>query len=157
MKKMAYALCLKRLCGRTLGGLLWALLASCSAGEDKEVAANVPTANYIINGTVVSEKDATLRIPDLQVVVSHAATHPSADTLFTAGDGRFEWEGPVTTFGKDLVFTITVTDIDGEENNRYAPYTTRISFHKEELDNEISWFLGEAQKEVLVKMKERSQ
>ena len=60
MKEMAYALRLKRLCGRTLEGVLWALLASCSAGEDKEVAANLPTANYIINGTVVSEKDATL-------------------------------------------------------------------------------------------------
>lgn len=156
MKEMAYALWLKRSCGWTLGGLLW-MAASCSAGEGEEAITDLPTANYIINGTAVSEKDETLGIPDLQVVVSHAATHPLADTLFTASDGRFAWEGPVTTFGKDLVFTITVTDIDGEKNNRYASYTTRISFYKDELDNEISWFLGEAQKEVLVKMKERSQ
>jgi putative lipoprotein (rSAM/lipoprotein system) len=127
---------------------------SCSASENEDKVADVPTANYIINGTVVSEKDENIRIPDLQVVVSHATTHPSADTIFTGSDGKFAWEGPVTTFGKDLVFTITVTDIDEEKNNRYAPYSTRISFNKDELDNDISWFLGEARKEVLIKMKE---
>jgi hypothetical protein len=87
-------------------------------------------------------------------VVSHAAHHPSADTLFTGSDGTFAWEGPVSTFGKDLVFTITITDIDHKKNNQYAPYTTRISFSKNEPDNDISRFLGEARKEIFIKMKE---
>ncbi|MDR1555571.1 MAG: radical SAM-associated putative lipoprotein [Tannerellaceae bacterium] len=156
MKKKVYAVGLKWFGGWVLGSFLW-VAASCSAGEDTVNLTDVPTANYIINGTVVCEKDTNLPIPGLQVVVSHAATHPSADTLFTGNDGKFAWEGPVTTFGKDLVFTITVTDIDEEQNKRYAPYTTRISFNKDELANEVSWFLGEAKKEVFIKMKEDTQ
>jgi putative lipoprotein (rSAM/lipoprotein system) len=142
-----------------LGRCMWCIIlpafSACSVGEYAEADSglDVPTANYIIDGTVVGEED-TAGIPGLQVVISHAVTHPSADTLFTGNDGKFAWEGPVSTFGKDLIFTITVTDIDNEENNRYAPYTTRISFSKKELDNDISQFIGEARKEILIKMKE---
>jgi putative lipoprotein (rSAM/lipoprotein system) len=136
---------------------LWlGLAASCSVGEDAALANDLvpPTANYIISGTVVSEKDAAAGIPDLQVVISHTEPHPGSDTCLTGQKGEFVWDNPVTTFGKDLVFTIAVSDIDGERNGSYAPCVAVISFSKDELDNEISWFLGEGRKEVLIKMKE---
>jgi putative lipoprotein (rSAM/lipoprotein system) len=142
-----------RLCKWMLAAMLPTVFA-CSLKESIESVSDVPTANYIIRGTVVSEEDIAIKIPDLQVVVSHAAPHPSADTLFTGSDGTFAWEGPVSTFGKDIAFTITVMDIDDKKNKQYAPYTTHISFSKNELDNDISWFLGEASKEVFIKMKE---
>jgi putative lipoprotein (rSAM/lipoprotein system) len=140
--------------GWMTGVMLWTAF-SCSSDGNIDAVSDVATANYIINGTVVSEKNPALPIPGLEVVVAHAAPHPSADTLFTGDDGKFGWEGPVSTFGKDLVFTITVTDVDNEKHNQYAPYTTRISFSRDELDNDVSWFLGEAKKEVLIKMQER--
>jgi putative lipoprotein (rSAM/lipoprotein system) len=136
-------------------GLWVGILMSCSVGEDTDLNDKIPaTAHYVINGTVVSEKDIRIKIPDLQVVISHAEPHPASDTCFTGEQGEFVWDNPVTTFGKDLVFIITVTDIDKDKNQLYAPYVTTISFRKDELDNEISWFLGEGKKEVLIKMKE---
>jgi putative lipoprotein (rSAM/lipoprotein system) len=117
-------------------------------------AVDTPTARYVIQGKVVSETDARRVIPDLQVVISHAAPHPLSDTMFTKSDGTFAWEGAVSTFGKDLVFTVDVTDIDGEKNRLYAPYSLSISFSKDEVATDISKFIGEGRKEVFIKMKE---
>ncbi|MDR1645605.1 MAG: radical SAM-associated putative lipoprotein [Tannerellaceae bacterium] len=149
--KKEYRLWINILCGWMAG-----IAFSCSSGGDIDLDADMATANYIIQGTVVSEKDTALPIPGLQVIISHATPHPSADTLYTANDGKFGWERPVSTFGKDLAFDIIVTDIDDEENNRYAPQTIRISFSKDEFDTETSWFMGEARKEVFIRMKEHA-
>jgi putative lipoprotein (rSAM/lipoprotein system) len=144
---------LGRLAALCLGGVL-----SCSVGEDigesGEKDIQSPTANYVLNGTVVSEKDTTRRIPGLQVVISHASPHPAADTCFTGENGDFVWNNPITTFGKDLVLSISVTDIDGDENQSYLPYTTTLSFSREEIGEDIAGFLGAGQKELLIRMKE---
>jgi putative lipoprotein (rSAM/lipoprotein system) len=139
-----------------LAGLWLGGVTSCSPEKNVDYASSdiPPTVHYVISGTVVSEKDVRVGIPDLQVVISRTDPHPAADTCITGKQGEFAWNNPVTTFGKDLVFTITVTDINGDKDRFYAPYTTHISFSRDELDNEVSWFLGEGKKEVLIKMKE---
>jgi putative lipoprotein (rSAM/lipoprotein system) len=136
---------------------LWALafslggMNSCDIGGNlDETLDNVsPTVNYYINGTVVSETDSKVVIPDLQVVISFTAPHPCVDTLFTGNDGTFKWNTTVSSFGKDMTFTLQVTD----KSERYAPYSTLVLFCKEELYNEIPLFVGEARKNILIKLK----
>ncbi|MDR1499614.1 MAG: radical SAM-associated putative lipoprotein [Tannerellaceae bacterium] len=128
------------------------LTPSCTPGGDASEGHNVPTMNYIISGATVSESAPEVFIPGLEVVISCNKPHPSADTVITDSNGRFTWEGAITTFGKSLTLNVTVNDIDGEENSSYSPFSTQVSFDEyEDPDNEPE-FIGEAKQYLLIKM-----
>ncbi|GHT30681.1 hypothetical protein AGMMS49574_10930 [Bacteroidia bacterium] len=138
--------------------LLMMMMFACSEGADNTDSVELPTTNYMIIGTVVDESDTSHVLSDFQVIISLDNLHPYTDTVFTKTDGTFVWEEPVSTFGKDLKFSIQVTDENDNDTTQYTPFLTYISFRQDELelDDDFSSFLGEAKKEILIKMKKKS-
>jgi len=113
-----------------------------------------PTVNYIINGKVVSENDTNKGIPDLQVEVTFEEPYFYIDTLYTGAGGEFTSEVPVTTFGENVDFTLIITDVDGDENGRFSTLTRIVSFKENDVDKDITWYLGNATKNIIIKLQE---
>ncbi len=114
-----------------------------------ESSPSTPTTLYIVNGKVVSEEDKG--IPSIQVEIIFEKPQSFIDTLYTGSEGKFEWEYPVSTFGDDITFTIAATDTNGVYEKKVTP----ISFKKDDSQKDITWFLGEAKKNIVILLKEK--
>lgn len=136
--------------------LLTLAFFSCSdSGEEAlltDALPSSPTADYCIMGTVVSENNANKALPGLLIEIIFEKPKVHIDTLFTDGSGKFEWYGQISTFGKDITLAIAATDTSGV----YEPKVIPVSFKNDESQNPISWFMGQASKEIVIRLKERT-
>ncbi|GEM_PF-3038373 len=128
---------------------------SCSSGDETVSAPGndsmMPsTTKYVINGKVVDEENTDKGLANILIEVKVDIPHASVDSIYTEKNGKFYWTGPVTNFNRDALFTLSATDT----TEIYQQNETTVSFTKEEIDNNASWYLGEAEKEVLIKLKE---
>ncbi|MDR1203043.1 MAG: radical SAM-associated putative lipoprotein [Tannerellaceae bacterium] len=131
-------------------------IGSCSLGDSEiEMESNdllsSPTNNYTLNGKVVSVINEQSGIPDILVEISIEKNNPVVDTLYTNSNGMFKWTGAITTFGDNVKLTIAATDTTG----KYKKNCMTIEFNKNDISQENNtWFLGEAEKSLTIKLEE---
>lgn len=110
-----------------------------------------PTNNYTLNGKVVSAANEQAGIPNILVEISIEKNNPTIDTLFTNANGLFEWMGAITTFGDNAKLHIATTDTTG----KYKKNSMVIEFNENDISQESNtWFLGEAEKTLTIKLEE---
>lgn len=125
---------------------------SCATETGETDSLSTPTSVYIIDGRVVNENNAENAIAGLQIEIIFDKPQSHKDTIYSGDNGRFQWEGLVSTFGKNITFNIAVTDT----NEVYESRTIPVSFRKEDSETDTSWLLGVARKSILIRLKEKT-
>lgn len=126
----------------------------------------VPTIDYRVKGKVVSEAGKPL--PGIQVVLVNNTINADADTIYgnatyvddyirgasDTTDANGEFETQVKDMPSESI-RLLVRDRDGENNGLYENVWMEIPISQEDVkDNGQGWFLGTAEKEVSVKLRE---
>jgi len=103
----------------------------------------IPTATFIVHGTVTSEDDA--KINNIRVVMR-------SDTDYTDINGAYDVE--TVDFPEDQDFLIEFDDVDGASNGLYQSKDTLVSFDDPQfVKGDGEWNAGETSKEVNIKLK----
>lgn len=126
----------------------------------------VPTIDYKVRGKVVSETGKPLQ--GIQVVLINNTINADADTIYgnashidnyvreasDTTDAKGEFETHVKDMPSESI-RLLVRDRDGEINGLYENVLMEIPISQDDVKNEgQGWFLGTAEKEVSVKLRE---
>lgn len=127
---------------------------SCDIISDMPLEYGTPNANYTVKGKVTDQ--ANKPIPGIEVTIKRSSLpvdHPFNSKILssdTKGEFSNEFLGE---FPRDIVFTLTFTDIDGAQNGEYNSKQESIEIKTTELKGRSSgWFAGSATKEITVKL-----
>ena len=157
----------KKKCLQGCNGLLGSLLAvmGFSACEhDLMYGAPMPDdspyADFMIKGTVTNEADEPL--PDIQIRSPWRVTYYDKiytlkeDTVYTDANGEFTYAFQLGDSTRDRDVPLLIEDIDGEANGgSYASDSVSVSFDGVELTGGKGWYMGKAEKEVNIRLKEK--
>ena len=163
-----YLITMKRFNRKFIKGTNWALagllslLGFSSCGDDKDdkgwsVEYGTPYANYIVTGRVMGGGQPLAGVRVAVVSADHCQatrpgfipdhpvmTTPLTDTLFTDGDGRFEY--PYDGFPTDTVKI--KMKFDDVASNTFASDSAVVTFNRNELKYGSGWFEGSINKVV---------
>lgn len=146
---------------KSINGLLGSLLAvmGFSACEEQALMYGAVHADYTIKGTVTNEADEPLpgiRIRSPWTVNYNDTTYTvREDTVYTDANGEFTYQTDCFQRG-EYDISLLIEDIDGEANGgSYASDSVSVSFKDTELTGGDEWFLGRAEKEVNIRLKEK--
>ncbi len=146
---------------KSINGLLGSLLAvmGFSACEEQALMYGAVHADYTIKGTVTNEADEPLpgiRIRSPWTVNYNDTTYTvREDTVYTDANGEFTYQTDCFQRG-EYDIPLLIEDIDGEANGgSYASDSVSVSFKDTELTGGNEWYLGRAEKEVNIRLKEK--
>lgn len=128
-----------------LVGLLSALgYASCTKpGPDPVAEYGVPSAKYIINGTI-QDRESNTPIKDIKVSINQQTV---------TADAQGKYEITENGSGADMTFNIQFTDEDGPANGEYNDLDTIIEFKNPQFENgDGGWYAGETSEEFDIKL-----
>ena len=143
-----------------INGLLGSLLAVMGFSAcEHEVMYGAVYADYTIKGTVTNEVDEPLpgiRIRSPWTVNYNDTTYTvREDTVYTDANGEFTYQTDCFQRG-EYDIPLLIEDIDGEANGgSHAPDSVSVSFKDTELTGGDEWFLGRAEKEINIRLKEK--
>ncbi len=161
----------KKKCLQGCNGLLGSLLAvmGFSACEKDLIITPMygalmpddsPYADFMIKGTVTNEADEP--VPDIQIRSPWRVTYYDKiytlkeDTVYTDANGEFTYAFQLGDSTRDRDVPLLIEDIDGEANGgSYAPDSVSVSFDGVELTGGKGWYMGKAEKEVNIRLKEK--
>ena len=135
---------LLKTCNTLIAGLLTILGFASSCG-DSLAEYGAPSAKFIVNGTVTSEKNEP--IENIRVTMRGHTTSTDPDGFYKVshkGEGAFP---------DDQTFDIQFHDIDGELNGEYETTDTMVVFKDPEFTGgDGDWYDGETTKKFDVKL-----
>ena len=116
---------------------------ACDNGESP-VEYGVPYATFIVSGNVKDEVTNN-NIPDVRVVLN-------TDTAYTDASGNYEVS--CVEFPEDQTFIVAFKDVDGTTNGEYDSIEQTVEFVNPEFSGSSkSWYSGDTEKELNVKLK----
>ena len=143
-----------------INGLLGSLLAvlGFSTCEVVDMYGAV-YADYTIKGAVTNEADEPLsgiRIRSPWTVNYNDTTYTvREDTVYTDANGEFTYQTDCLQRG-EYDIPLLIEDIDGEANGgSHAPDSVSVSFKDTELTGGDEWYLGRAEKEITIQLKQK--
>ena len=118
-----------------LTALLSMLGYGCSNWTEPEVEYGMPTAKYVVNGTVTDEQNAPVEgikvslksVSDARNADGKRYTH-GIDSLQTDAAGRYEMK--YSAFPERSDIKLIVEDIDGEANGTFQSDTIDVDYNK---------------------------
>ena len=128
--------------------VLLAFLGFSAACKDRFSAMEygTPNANFIVKGNVTSA-NTSATIPNIRVVMGY-------DTTYTDMSGNYQVKNNV--FPGDQALLLQFKDVDGAVNRSVQPIDTIIEFKNPQYSGGSgSWYKGEVNKEVNVKLKDK--
>jgi len=132
-----------KISSKVLAGLL-TLLGFASTCGDPAVEYGMPTAKFIVKGSVTS-LNSNEAIQGIRVTLQQ-------DTAWTDKDGKYEVSNR-GAFPDDQTFAIQFTDYDGSANGDYQDVDTLVEFKDPEFTNgDDNWYSGETTKEFNIKL-----
>ena len=147
---------------KSINGLLGSLLAvlGFSTCEVVDMYGAV-YADYTIKGTVTNEADEPL--PGIRIrspwTVNYNDTiyTVNEDTVYTDANGKFTYTYMLPGASmREEGTPLLIEDIDGEANGgSYASDSVSVSFKDTELTGGDEWFLGRAEKEITIQLKQK--
>lgn len=146
-----------------INGLLGSLLAvmGFSACEEQALMYGAVYADYTIKGAVTNEADEPLsgiRIRSPWTVNYNDTIYTvKEDTVYTDANGEFTYTYMLPGASmREEGTPLLIEDIDNEANGgSYAPDSVSVSFDGVELTGGKGWYMGKAEKEVNIRLKEK--
>ncbi len=124
--------------------IAWVLSLAGIACTNIACEYGTPEAKFNVSGTVTSEESGE-PIDHIQVTMGY-------DTVYSDQAGKYKistYEFPVS---QD--FIVNFSDVDGTANGEFSPLDTLAQFKDPEFhDGSGSWYEGEADQEIKVKLK----
>lgn len=103
------------------------VLASCSADSRDE---HYGSPAIIIRGSVTDQEGTALE----HIRISAASDQTGTITCYSSSDGRFQCSLPLNSRKENIVMTVRIDDIDGQDNNGlYEGKEDTITIFEEEL------------------------
>ena len=136
-----------KICGALLAVLGFSALAtSCMKYGMPEYGC--PTADYFIDGKVVSEETNE---PIENLKVRFLMNERASDSVFTNENGEFNISHlkDITTFG----YSLDIQDIDGEDNGSFNDTTINVTVNHNEFQGGSGWYDGKYHKHFDIKLK----
>ena len=148
---------------KSINGLLGSLLAVMGFSACEEVADmyGAVHTDYTIKGTVTNEADEPLpgiRIRSPWTVDYNDTIYTvNEDTVYTDANGKFTYTYMLPGASmREEGTPLLIEDIDGEANGgSYASDSVSVSFKDTELTGGDEWFLGRAEKEITIQLRQK--
>lgn len=122
---------------------------ACNGGGYCEYG--MPNADFKINGNIKSENTSAI-IPNIKVTMQDTSGYYST-SVNSNESGNYEIQ--INDFPTDNAYLLTFEDIDSTENGEYETLDTIIEFNDTEFSGgDGSWYAGETEQELNVKLKE---
>ena len=135
---------------------------ACSKGEVSP-GYGTPSAGFRIYGKVTSEDG--VRIPAIRVIMSADYSYPVSDTSFATytnsdtsiADYYGNYQVRLIDDRGKKEYNLKFEDIDGIALKSYQSKDTIIKFVNPKFENGGAWYVGEASKEVNIKLKKEGE
>ncbi len=132
-------------------------LTGCNLSDPPVAEYGVPSADFIIKGTVTDSISST-PIPNIRIIRGDSTvySYPQFDTIYTDAEGKYQTT--VSAFPVESpTFHLKVDDIDGTQNGGdFQRKTVKVVFTSTDwIKKESGWYAGKAQKTVDIKLKKK--
>lgn len=150
---------MKKRCNKIFGWIISGMLSllgfsSCDIIPDMPLEYGTPNANYTVKGKVTDHANKPIQGIEVTIKRSGLPVDDPFNSKTLASDTKGEFSNEFKgEFPRDIVFTLTFTDIDGVQNGEFNTKQESVEIKSSELKGRSSgWFAGSATKEVTVKL-----